>query len=220
MKEGWNQTIDSNREAEFPSLAFPPTGQISSAPFLNMPSGDRTLRTFKSWSGADRTVSGEPGSSAPNRTSVEFHHIKPEYAEHSLSRALHEGRITPDDRALIEQHVAWVAVKSNISQGRINKLTFHLVKWRRFLNTFRTNSIEDIFAGIQRLKAARVNGHLYSQNTLRDDISVLKKFYLWMAKKGYIPISKEDLKEIKVPGGNPMTKTVGQMLSQEEISRQ
>jgi site-specific recombinase XerD len=165
-------------------------------------------------------VSGEPGSSAPNRTSVEFHHIKPEYAEHSLSRALHEGRITPDDRALIEQHVAWVAVKSNISQGRINKLTFHLVKWRRFLNTFRTNSIEDIFAGIQRLKAARVNGHLYSQNTLRDDISVLKKFYLWMAKKGYIPISKEDLKEIKVPGGNPMTKTVGQMLSQEEISRQ
>jgi site-specific recombinase XerD len=164
-------------------------------------------------------VSGDLRASTPNRTSVEFHHIKPEYAEHSLSRALHEGRITPDDRALIEQHVAWVAVKSNISLGRINKLTFHLVKWRRFLPPFRTNSIEDIFAGIQQLKAAKFNGHPYAANTLRDDISVLKKFYLWMSKKDYSALSKEEIKEMKVPGGNTMTKTVGQMLSQEEIFR-
>ena len=55
---------------------------------------------------------------------VEFHHIKPEYATSSLTKALKEGRITPDDRTLIQNHVAWVAVTSNISPGRITNSRF------------------------------------------------------------------------------------------------
>jgi site-specific recombinase XerD len=163
-------------------------------------------------------MSGVPAPSAPNQTSVGFHHIKPEYAANSLSRAVREGRITQDDRHLIEQHVAWVAVKSNITVGRINKLTFHLIKWRRFLNAYRTNAIEDIYAGITRLKnATRRDGRSYSANTLRDDISALKKFYLWMIKKGYTAIPREDIKEIKVPAGDTMTKSAGEMLSEANI---
>jgi site-specific recombinase XerD len=146
-----------------------------------------------------------------------FHHIKAEYAANSLTSALARGTITEDDRKLIEQHVAWVSVTSNISVGRVNKLTFHLVKWRRFLNSYRENSIEDIYLGIKNLKEALINGRNYSQNTIRDDISTLKKFYLWMIKKGYTSIAKDEIKEIKVPGGNTMTKTAGQMLTDEEI---
>ncbi len=147
-----------------------------------------------------------------------FHHIKAEYAGNSLRYALEGGRITEDDRTLIEQHVAWVGVTANISVGRSNKLTFHLVKWRRFLRKpYRQNAIEDIYNGIKNLKDAIVDGHPYSQNTIRDDISALKKFYLWMIKKGFSSIPKEDIKEIKVPGGNTMTKVAGQMLTDEEI---
>jgi site-specific recombinase XerD len=148
---------------------------------------------------------------------VEFHHIKPEYAARSLTKALTKGQITDDDRILIENHVAWVAVTSNISPGRVNKLTFHLVKLRRFLGPYRTNTIDDIYAGISRLKNARVKGHPYTGSTLRDDISTLKKFYLWMIKKGFSSVPKDEIREIKAPSGSTMTKTAGQMLTEREI---
>ena len=147
-----------------------------------------------------------------------FHHIKAEYASNSLHYALEGGRITEDDRTLIEQHVAWVGVTANISVGRANKLTFHLVKWRRFIRKpYRQVALEDIYTGIKSLKDALIDGRHYSQNTIRDDISALKKFYLWMIKKGFSSIPREEIKEIKVPGGNTMTKVAGQMLSDEEI---
>ena len=164
-------------------------------------------------------MSGEPGSSTPNRTRVEFHHIKPEYAARSLTKALADDLITEDDRTLIQNHVAWVAVTSNISPGRVNKLTFHLVKLRRFLGPYRANSIDDIYAGISRLKNARTKGHPYTANTLRDDLSTLKKFYVWMIKKGFSRIPLDDIREIKVPSGSTMTKTAAQMLTEEEIHR-
>ena len=148
---------------------------------------------------------------------IGFHHIKAEYAANSLKYALEIGRITYDDRTLIEQHVAWVSVTSHISTGRANKLTYHLVKWRRFMNAYRGNSIEDIYVGIKNLRNTIIDGHYYSENTIRDDISTLKKFYLWMIRKGYSSIAKEDIREIKVPSGNSMTKTSGMMLSDKEI---
>ena len=157
------------------------------------------------------------GVSTPE--TVEFHHIKPEYASRSLTKALNDGQITGDDRTLIENHVAWVAVTSNISPGRINKLTFHLVKLRRFMGPYRTNTIDDIYTGISRLKSARIKGHPYSGNTLRDDVSTLKKFYVWMIKKGFSHILKEDITEIKVPSGSTMTKTAAQMLTEGEIHK-
>ena len=107
----------------------------------------------------------------------------------------------------------------NISPGRVNELTFHLVKMRRFLGPYRTNTIDDIYAGVSRLKNARIKGHSYSGNTLRDDISTLKKFYVWMIKKGFSRILKEDIAEIKVPSGSTMTKTAAQMLTEGEIHK-
>ena len=161
------------------------------------------------------------GTSAgvPTPETIEFHHIKPEYSARSLTKAFQEGRITEDDRILIENHVAWVAVTSNISLGRVNKLTYHLVKMRRFLGQYRTNTIDDIYAGISRLKNARIKGHPYSGNTLRDDLTTLKKFYLWMIKKGFSCILKEDITEIKVPSGSTMTKTAAMMLTESEIHK-
>lgn len=139
-----------------PSLAFLPKGQISSQSFQN------SLRGFKSTRKPESNVSSGKGNGNSTPERVEFHHIKPEYATRSLTKTLTSGQITEDDRTLIVNHVAWVEVTSNISAGRVNKLTFHLVKLRRFLGPYRTNTIDDVYAGISRLKNARVKGYFYS----------------------------------------------------------
>jgi site-specific recombinase XerD len=157
------------------------------------------------------------GSGAPTLEPVQFHHIKPEYAARSLTKAVKNGQITEDDRTLIQNHVAWVEATRYISPGRVNKLTFHLVKMRRFLGPYRTNTIDDIYVGISRLKNARTKGHPYTASTVRDDITTLKKFYLWLIKKGISHIPKDEIREIKAPSGNTMTKTAAQMLTEEEI---
>ena len=150
---------------------------------------------------------------------IGFHHIKPEYATRSLTKAVKNGQITEDDRTLIQTHVAWVEATRYISPGRVNKLTFHLVKLRRFLGPYRTNTIDDLYMGINRLKNARIKGHPYTASTLRDDITALKKFYLWLIRKGISHIPKDEIREIKAPSGNMMTKTAAQMLTEEEIHR-
>jgi len=159
------------------------------------------------------------GLGAPTPESVQFHHIKPEYATRSLSKAVKNGQITEDDSTLIQNHVAWVEATRYISPGRVNKLTFHLVKMRRFLGPYRSNTVDDIYAGISRLKGARTKGHPYTASTVRDDITTLKKFYLWLIRKGISHIHKDEIREIKAPSGNTMTKTAAQMLTEEEINR-
>ncbi|MGA2104790.1 MAG: hypothetical protein ABSG06_05280, partial [Methanoregula sp.] len=61
------------------------------------------------------------GSGAPTLEPVQFHHIKPEYAARSLTKAVKNGQITEDDRTLIQNHVAWVEATRYISPGRVNK---------------------------------------------------------------------------------------------------
>jgi site-specific recombinase XerD len=153
----------------------------------------------------------------PSPRPVEFHHIKPEYAARSLTKALAKGQINQDDRTLIESYVGWAAVTSNISQSRFNKLTYHLVKLRRFLGPYRTNTIDDIYLGISRLKTAQIKGHAYAGSTLRDDVTTLKKFYLWLIRKGLSTIPKDEIREIKAPSARTMTKTAAQMLNETEI---
>ena len=159
MKESQNHNA-SDRGAESTSLASGSKGQIFSKSVQN----PKSLRSFKAIPKTECNVFSDRRSGSSPSETVEFHHIKPEYAPRSLANALQEGRITADDRTLIENHVAWVAVTSNISPGRVNKLTFNLVKMRRFLGPYRTNTINDIYAGISHLKNARVKGHPYSGN--------------------------------------------------------
>ena len=161
---------------------------------------------------------------APTQDDGKFHLIKSVYAVNSLSKALKSGQITEDDKFLIEKHVAWLA-RGNISIGRLNKITFHLVGSRRFIGSFRNNTIDDLIVGINRLKndeiltVASENklGHPFKQNTKRDFVSIVKKFYLWIVKNKYSSILKDDIEEIQVPPDDTMTKTAAQMFDEEEI---
>jgi site-specific recombinase XerD len=161
---------------------------------------------------------------APTPADGKFHLIKSAYAANSLSKALEFGLISEDDKTLIEKHVAWLG-RGNISIGRQNKITFHLVGARRFIGSFRENTIDDLVRGINLLKNDEIltipsenkPAHPYRQNTKRDFVSIVKKFYLWMVRNTYSSILKDDIEEIQVPSDDTMTKTAGQMLSEDEI---
>jgi len=162
---------------------------------------------------------------APTPADGKFHLIKSSYAANSLTRAVESGQITDDDKFLIEKHVAWLG-RGNISVGRLNKITFHLVGARRFIGSFRDNTFDDLMGGINRLKNDEVltiatagrPAHPYKQNTKRDFVSIIKKFYLWMTKNGHTAILKDDLEEIQVPADDTMTKTAAQMFAEDEIA--
>ena len=80
---------------------------------------------------------------APTPATGKFHLIKSTYAANSLTKAVKSGQITEDDKFLIEEHVAWLA-PGNISVGRLNKITFHLVGARRFIGSFRNNTFKEL----------------------------------------------------------------------------
>jgi integrase/recombinase XerD len=161
---------------------------------------------------------------APTPADGKFHLIKSTYAANSLSKALKSGQITEDDKLLIEKHVAWLS-RGNISIGRLNKITFHLVGARRFIGSFRDNTVNDLFGGINRLKNDEIltiaakgkPAHPYTQNMKRDFVSIVKKFYLWMVKNEFSSILKDDIDEIQVSADDTMTKTAAQIYDEEEV---
>ena len=136
---------------------------------------------------------------APTCADGEFHLIKPDYSERSLLKALRNSVITEDDYYLIKEHVADARVTNDISVGRVNKITYHLTGWGQFLRSFRDRTIRQIKRAISDIKDARFNGHPYKQNTLRDFISILKKFYVWLVENGYSTCTLEQIQKIKVP---------------------
>lgn len=125
--------------------------------------------------------------------------------------------MTPDDAGLIHEFIAEMKATKGISQSRANKLTFTLVRWRSFIGPFKANTITDLFQGIERLKAAKYRGRPYKQNTLRDFISALKRFYVWMGDNEYVSLPRKKLKSIRAPPADTMTKTAEQMLSEDEV---
>ena len=156
---------------------------------------------------------------APTSRDRAFHCQKPEYADHSIDTAVARNRLTLEDAQLIRAFISELKATKGISTGRANKIIFTLITWRRFLGPFRTNCITDLYQGINNLKEVRINGRPYKQNTLRDFMNFIKRFYLWLIKHQYSLIMKDDVREIKVPRTDTMTKTAEMMLSEEEVRK-
>jgi integrase/recombinase XerD len=156
---------------------------------------------------------------APSRHTRNFHGLKAEYAEHSIDRAVLTGRISHDDAGLVREFITEMKATKGISQSRSNKLTYTLVQWRSrsFVGSFRTNTITDLYQGIERLKYAAIRGKPYKQNTIRDFIGALKRFYLWLCENAYVSVSKEKIQKIKTPARDTMTKTAEQLLTEDEV---
>jgi integrase len=178
---------------------------------------------MKSGTNARARHDGMARRPAPKRTDGHFHLIKPGYAENSLSRALDSGLITEDDKTLIETFVIESQSSKGFGINHANKITFDLVRWRNYLGSYRKNTYIDILKAITQIKTApirdaRDTGKLYSKHTLKDFISILKSFYLWLIENGHSKCPRDKILDIKVPIGSMMTKTVAQCLTQQEIS--
>jgi integrase len=87
-----------------------------------------------------------------------------------------------------------------------------LIPWAEFLK-FSTATVDDIYQA-----KASMDGKGHKQNTLRNYIVRLKRFYQWMQEQGY-PIDLARLNKIKVPAADMHTKDASGMLSEDEIKR-
>ena len=150
-----------------------------------------------------------------------FHHSAEEYfafAEKSLTAAEEEGRITPEDAGLIREYVA--ESSSKLSPGRQFKTVYTLIAARRYLPPFLETKKADLLAGVNRMRYAKKDDSTpYAKNTIADYVRFTKRFFLWLAKRGYADIPADVIKEIKNPQYNTQTKTEDNILTGEEVSR-
>lgn len=154
---------------------------------------------------------------APTTRDRPFHLQKPEYADRSIDAALSVGKVTAEDTQLIRTFIAELQATQGIGIGRSNKIIFTLLSWRKFIGAFRANTITDLYQGINALKNVRIRGKPYKQNTQRDFLNFIKRFYKWLIERGYSSIPAAEIQKIKVPRTDTMTKTAEQMLTEEEV---
>ncbi len=148
----------------------------------------------------------------------QFSSVKKGYANTIIDRYLRSERITPDDAGLISEFLAERRAAGGISMGRVDKLTFTLVAWRRFLPPFSTLTIGTVYTGIEAIKQAESHrGRAYKQNTLFDHVSILKQFLLWMIDNEYINLPEKKVRAIRTPRKDTITKTASQLLTPEEV---
>ncbi|OPY36284.1 MAG: putative tyrosine recombinase XerC-like protein [Methanoregula sp. PtaU1.Bin051] len=128
-------------------------------------------------------------------------------------------KISANDAALIKKFSAEVQATSHVTVKRIYKYHYILIHWREFIGEFRKNSIEDIYAGITSIQNVKDenNNPRYAANTLVDYLTILKKFYVWMGENKYTKINREKIRKIKPPKVSLMTKTIEQLLTEDEI---
>lgn len=147
-----------------------------------------------------------------------FSSVKKGYANTIIDRYVSTERITPDDAGLISEFLAERRAAGGISNGRVDKLTFTLVTWRRFIPPYSTLTIGTVYMGIDAIKNAKTpQGRPYKQNTLFDHVSILKQFLLWMIENEYSNLPEKKVKAIKSPRKDTITKTASQLLTPEEV---
>ena len=156
------------------------------------------------------------------RTSIPagyFSAVKPEYSDNSLKTAVENGTITKDDADLIGEFLIERRSSANLSSGRINKLTYTLVSWRRFIGQFREIGIVDVYTGIEALKKGISSRNKpFKPNTIADHVIILKQFILWMIEEGYSKIPEKKITRIKNPQKETVTKKATDLLTTDEIT--
>ncbi|WAI01366.1 tyrosine-type recombinase/integrase [Methanogenium organophilum] len=141
-----------------------------------------------------------------------------EYAKTAISKGLAEGKITPDDAALLIEFVDEISI--NMNPQRVYKHYSILINWRTFIGPFRENQAGDLYRGIQQLKGyTRENGKPYSSHTISDYVRFIKRLYLWMVENEYTSIPEKKIMKIRVPATDEMTVTVEDLITEEEALR-
>jgi site-specific recombinase XerD len=154
---------------------------------------------------------------APRRGDREFHELDPQAANQLLNRAIQNNRLTMDDRTLITTFANEIVASNNVGKSRHFKVISLLTNWRRYIGPYRTNTIDDLYQGIARLKAPFSDGHVLKRNTQRDYVMALRRFYKWLIESKMSTVPLEKLTKIKAPSVDLMTKTAADLLTEMEV---
>ncbi len=150
----------------------------------------------------------------------QFSNSNHDHAQTIINRYLSDGRITPDDAGLITEFLSERRAAGGIGIRRVDKLTFTLIGWRRFLPPFSSLSMGTVYSGIESIKHANsLMGRPYKPNTISDHVVILKQFLLWMIENQYIGLPEKKVKAIKTPRKDTLTKTSSQLLNPDEVTK-
>ena len=150
---------------------------------------------------------------APTSQDRAFHILRPGAAEKYLQNALKEKSISPEDGKYIVEFVNELRSSNTIGKSRALKIISVLVNWRRMIPEYKDSNIDDLYQGIEYLR--EYGG--YRQNTERDYVTFLKRFFKWLIEKKYSSVPLEKIVKIKAPGCDLMTKTAADLLDEMEI---
>lgn len=150
-----------------------------------------------------------------------FHNTPEEFfalADHSISRALDEKRISPEDAALIREYAD--ERSSQLSAGRYSKTISILVTVRKYFTCdYPGVKKAELFRAVQRMRYGKKdNGAPYKRNTITDHIKFTKRFFRWLAEEGHVEISPDDVAKIHTPQYDMHTKNDADVLTAEEIT--
>ncbi|WP_317137593.1 tyrosine-type recombinase/integrase [Methanochimaera problematica] len=119
---------------------------------------------------------------------------------------------------MIETFLAEKSNELHISTQRKIKIARSLFLWRDYIGEFRDSTYADLSLAIDEMKSRKTEkGTSYKQNTLRDHIGFIKRFYLWLEEEEIVDIPEKKLRRINPPGKDKMTKTVNDILKHREV---
>lgn len=138
------------------------------------------------------------------------------YIDNIFVESVKDGRITPEDKTLIEFFIVKSGKNSDsLSPARKYKMIYTLIGGRsRYLKKpFADVNNDEIDAAIEAIKG----DSKIKQNTKSDYCRILKRFYLILIEHKKIKLNLKSVRENKVPKFDRMTKTAAMMLERDEI---
>jgi len=88
------------------------------------------------------------GKRAPTLKDSRFHSNNTSQSIKALQRYQEKGIITPDDASLIDEYPVKRKADKDLSTGRVTKILWSLLSWRRFVPPFRQNTRSPLYAPI------------------------------------------------------------------------
>ena len=136
-------------------------------------------------------------------------------------KALAEGRLTDDDRRLIEEFLSERQATRHLTYNRVQKSRYDLITWRRFITSpFREMTAGDLYAGLNAMQSGlSARGTPFKQNTRHDLIMILKPFVFWLIENGYSSIPTAKVRAIRAPAVDHNTTTPDALLTADEIKQ-
>lgn len=146
---------------------------------------------------------------------VHFPHMQADSWSQRLSNALRDDYISADDHDLITKYIEYKIIHDAIKPKRRIKITQHLINFvRKWSKTeFRNLDLD----GWVRSASALISSS-YAQNTKADYITIVKGFLYWGVQKKHLTcISREDIREVRTPKQQAITKAPEDLLSDEDV---